>query len=477
MGAKKAFKTYSMSTTIREIERIPDLMNTIIRLEKENLNFIGCRLDKISKEKYVSEIIKDGFVTSPKVDQFILNKINDKVILSDREVAKFMDQAIQRPGWSGRLSNYLNKTESLGFSYRMNNHVMTTKLGNFFVSYPIEAVQWSLINIPVNNPLKRNLNSFTIMGNIANYLKHYKKRTISKENLAVLLSLHSGDDVFNNKLFNNDICEAVKLSPSLSENTIYDYVDEMIRTLMFSGFFTREFNGIRATDFLLSKIDEILNVSYKKIEEFKTINTIEEMISLIDSFSFEETIENNKLDISNQLKIKSLSSEFSYDELKGYINQVMNREIPSIKKINQINYQINSGIKRFVWMEWLVALMLTKNNDFIITPNLSLDNFGFPISHAGAGKPDIEMNHNGKISTIEVTLISNRTQLLNSETTNLVRNLKSINGTSIFLIAPKIHEDVKLFFDYVSKTQNIQIKGIPIIDFINKFPLIALDKI
>ena len=474
MGSKNTFKTFSMSTTIREMNRIPDLINIIIKLEKSGKNNISTKQNKID---YVAEIIKGGFITSNKVDNNILEKINMNIELTDTEVNNFMEQAPQKPGWDGRLSNYLNKTESLGFAYRITKNsetfIKVTSLGKFFIEKPIEAIYWSLVNIPVNNPFKRNLNSFTVLGSLCYFMKKNNVYQISKTKLAFLISIKTMDDI-DNYDYNSITLDMVKnvLSPSISKGTINDYVDEMIRTLIFAKLFTREYGGIKVTKFLTSKIDKIIQLSRGRIKFFENeISTKESMINWIESNNFNDLFDDSEIMLNTQTKILKLTNKFRTQDLKEWIHSIVYN-----KSNGDTIHKSLKMIKRFVIIEWLVALLLAKQNNKIIIPNLSLDIEGYPIAQAGANKPDIEIidKISNEISIVEVTLINNRTQLLNSETTNLIRHLENVKGNELYLIAPKIHEDIKMFFDYVSNNRHIIARGISFRLFLQKFPELEL---
>ncbi|CAM9101717.1 hypothetical protein [Mycoplasma todarodis] len=462
MGSPVGFKMFSMSTTVRAIERIPDLMKTLLALEAKGMNFIGDRNDKKSKEAYVTEIIKGGFVKSNKVDDEILEKIEFGKLLSDDEAKTFMKQAVQKPEWSGRLSNYFNKTESLGLSYRdqIDNKVKTTKLGKLFVENPIAATKWSLINLPANNPLKRNLNAFTPMGVMVTYLKRMGKKRISDQTIALLISMHQQSDVesFN---FENDWHHSMEsLAPRMKASTIKDYVDEIKRTMIFSGFFTSGFKGLDATEHLLSNLDEIKRESEQSLKKFEKINTTPEMITYINSiiFDFESTETTQK---TNAEKIKKLTENYTVDWLKNAISTIGKNEEITIDNINK-------DVKRYVIIEWLFALILAKDNKSTVIPNLSLDERGFPISHAGAGFSDIEViEENGDRTSVEITLLTNRTQMLNNETTNLIRHAKKVGSSKIKFFAPRIHEDVQRYFRFASQDENIDIEANTFTEFIS----------
>jgi hypothetical protein len=79
---------------------------------------------------------------------------------------------------------------------------------------------------------------------------------------------------------------------------------------------------------------------------------------------------------------------------------------------------------------------------------------------------------------IEVTLIRNKTQQLNSETTSVIRHLLEDNKINKYLskylsfVAPVIHQDTKNYFDYSVvqnkiKEQKLYLKPYSISEFID----------
>ena len=117
-------------------------------------------------------------------------------------------------------------------------------------------------------------------------------------------------------------------------------------------------------------------------------------------------------------------------------------------------------------------------NEFIIRPNYKVDHIGKPYSHAPGNYGDIDVYSSEIYWLIEVTLIRNKAQLLNNETSSVIRYLSSnqefrdYSNKYLSLIAPTIHEDTKDYFDVSlikSQTEGkkIYIKPYNIEDFLN----------
>ncbi len=138
--------------------------------------------------------------------------------------------------------------------------------------------------------------------------------------------------------------------------------------------------------------------------------------------------------------------------------------------------EIPSPLKLEFFISILIALKY--KNEFTIRPNYKVDHIGKPYSHAPGNYGDIDVYSNKIYWLIEVTLIRNKAQLLNNETSSVIRHLnsneefKDYSNKYLSLIAPTIHEDTKNYFD-VSLIQSqidgkkIYIKPYNIEDFIN----------
>ena len=459
-----------MSTTVRNIERIPQLLELFIKLEKNNENIYeinGNRNPKSYEAKInlIKKIISIGFISSNKVNDEILNKIQNGELLSKNEVEIFMKQAPQTPGWSGRFSNYMNKLESLGFAFRNpeEGKIEVTKLGKLFIKKPQLATIWSLANIPSNNYFSRRKNSFTPLGIIAQYLKKYKTDKISKNKLAALISIRNFEDFEKIDFANSNGWQLAKSlvdeDIKIKDKTFADYENELGMTLKFAGLFISDFNGYKATKFLLSNLEIFLKIQKDAVKKYKNINEYSKAKEYVDNAILEDispTEEEN-----NQVKIRRIAKNFTYKQLCNWIIEVVNREPYNIPNVLP-------KIKRYVIIEWLVSILLAKNPRAEINTYMNLDFEGYPISHAPGGKADIVSKINKKLFHFEVTLITNQKQMENSETTSVSAHAKDSNANAVYLVAPKVHSRVKEYFAFVENQSGIIMKTITFDDLINK---------
>ena len=104
-------------------------------------------------------------------------------------------------------------------------------------------------------------------------------------------------------------------------------------------------------------------------------------------------------------------------------------------------------------LEYILALIFGKKfgSDGLCS-NLIYNENGLPISYAPGGKGDLIY----KDFLIEATMIKNKNQQLNAETTSIARHSKELQEKQkieqrTMLIAPIIHWDVALFFKFCSK--------------------------
>lgn len=142
----------------------------------------------------------------------------------------------------------------------------------------------------------------------------------------------------------------------------------------------------------------------------------------------------------------------------------------------QKNSEIPSPLKLEFYIAILIALKY--KNKFSIRPNYKVDHVGKPYSHAPGNYGDIDVYSDTIYWLVEVTLIRNKAQQLNNETSSVIRHLNSDEefkdylNKYLSLIAPVIHEDTKDYFDISLINSQIQgkkihIKPYNIKDFVN----------
>jgi hypothetical protein len=115
-------------------------------------------------------------------------------------------------------------------------------------------------------------------------------------------------------------------------------------------------------------------------------------------------------------------------------------------------------------LEYLLALLMGKQyGQRGLVSNIIYNEEGLPLSHAPAGKCDIIYHHDNGTYILEPTMLKSRDQILNSETTNIVRHLKleKIKYPNVefrvFMVAPRVHQDVADFFKYKAETEKANI--------------------
>lgn len=178
-------------------------------------------------------------------------------------------------------------------------------------------------------------------------------------------------------------------------------------------------------DILNSKNEEYLDIAYNYREEDK-----------IDGDAYLN-------------KIFSIISDYKINE-KIIIESIKN--IGTKNRIKEEFKDIPDPLKLEFYISILIAIKYGK--EFAIKPNYKADHIGRPYSHAPWNQWDIEVFSKTLYWLIEVTLIRNKTQQLNNETTSVIRHLNSneelnhIENKYISFIAPFVHEDTSTFFDF-----------------------------
>lgn len=183
--------------------------------------------------------------------------------------------------------------------------------------------------------------------------------------------------------------------------------------------------------------------------------------------------EQDKINGENYRKqISRIIKTYEIDEKK--ITESINK-IGSRKTVIEEFKEIPEPLK----LEFFIAILITLKygEQFAIRPNYKADHIGKPYSHAPGNKGDIEIFSKQIYWLIEVTLIRNKTQQLNNETTSVIRHLYSneefADRTKKYLsfVAPVIHQDVKEFFNYSivqskSKDYEVNLKPYEIEEFV-----------
>ena len=274
-----------------------------------------------------------------------------------------------------------------------------------------------------------------------------------------------------------------KYGANLKTQTILrDYPDVVLRLLVITGFVSIQFRGkvfiyrnIANDDYIndLLSVNVELTDKEKEIPSsyFTKLETYNNQLLKIVGEHREKVVEKDGVEyvqkVSEIIKMYELDEEKIVESI-GYIGTSKNI-IPAFKYIAE-------PLKLEFYLSLILALKY--GNKFAIRPNYKADYIGLPISHAPGNTGDIEVYSKKLYWLIEVTLIRNKTQQLNSETTSVIRHFLEDNKINNYLskylsfIAPIIHQDTKEFYDYSIvrhkiKDQSFNLKPYSIPEFID----------
>ena len=249
------------------------------------------------------------------------------------------------------------------------------------------------------------------------------------------------------------------------ENTVMkDYPDVVLRLLRITGLITitshvnaiyLEINSSR-----LNSYYDLINYGFNlsdeeknnKILYFNKIGTFKEDLKNILKLHREKEdkiVEDYNVLIKNTIEKYNLSENYIIDHLER-IESTRIKEIPAFKYIPlPVRFEFFTSI--------LIYFLF--GDEYKIRPNYKMDSNGLPTSHAPSKKGDIEVYSDKTYWILEVSLIRNRTQQYNNETTNLIRhfnNKKEFEKYFLSFIAPYVHEDTQRLFNALIITLKIE---------------------
>ena len=335
-------------------------------------------------------------------------------------------------------------------------------------AFSIQAIKYNR-----KSPYRNILNNFNFFKFIVEVLR--KKERISYEQFIISTFSENGDlaeffEIIDNNSFNDnsevEVFLREKYNTNLKAQTILrDYPDVVLRLLVISGFISIQFRGKILIYLNQDKADYIndlldipieLNAEEKENPElhFTKLETFNNDLLRVVYKHREQEVELDGFDytrkVSEIIKLYELNEELLIESISlvGSSRNV----VPAFKYIAE-------PLK----LEFFISLLLALKygNELGIRPNYKADYIGIPISHAPGNKGDIEVYTNEIYWLIEVTLIRNKTQQLNNETTSVIRHFIEDDQLSNYLskylsfVAPVIHPDTKNYYDYSIVQQKI----------------------
>ncbi len=486
---KPEYKQMAFETAIRNPERYLEILTAL-------KDFEGVLLNDENLLKIVSHLYLEKIVRSNKIkieETSTIDDIKDLVIKVNS--TRNSDGGFPK-GYPARFWTYMRTPSELGFVYARYGEVFRfSEIAKKLVKREIDEQEaFSIQSMKYNrkNPYRNVSNDFNFFRFILHVLLKLRKqgRSLSYEQFVVAMFSRDGNVEEFLKIIDKNAFPDLKSAydfvkkeygiTTKFKTVTRDYPDVVRRILIISGFVTIRYTGkklIQINENKLDYIKDLLSVNFQLTETEKT--------QAKDYFE--------KLNGFNKPFIKLILKYREKDKINGeiYRNQIF--DIIETYKLNEekITESINKiGSRKTVIeefneipdplkLEFFIAILiaLKYGKQFAIRPNYKADHIGKPYSHAPGNKGDIEVFSKQIYWLIEVTLIRNKTQQLNNETTSVIRHLYSNEEFAdrlkkyLSFVAPVIHQDVKEFFNYSivqskSKGYEVSIKPYSLNEFV-----------
>ncbi len=516
-GNNKAFKVFSINTMVRNPERNLEFLKVF-------KTFNGMVFDDEIKLKYLIELVKNGVYKFSIMSEAIKKKLLNDELLNEDEINELLERNPQKTGFAGRVMTQLRALKDQGiliFSGKRNSPRITiSKLGDSIIQNNesiTDIYSKIMIGLHANNPTRTSmlnesrpfLNTLFVIAKLKKYYDSQNKEfkgILKDEFKSFILGMKDCDykkcaneiiefrekfgvkaskesqNYIEQYLFDKEKLFRVKL------NTLNDYADEMQRKFEMTGLLRDRKIYLDFSVFNLSKIEQILK-EYKNYK-FLSFKDQEEYINFLENIKlpWQENKEYRKNIIIQKAKyLGKDEATLNFDNLnvlENKLNAEFNSNILS-KEIQECDLSVlidelkilsdsNNGISKYeslsepLRLEYILALIFGKKfGSEGLCSNLIYNENGLPISYAPGGKGDLIY----KDFLIGATMIKNKNQQLNAETTSIARHSKELQEKQkikqrTMLIAPLIHWDVALFFKFCSKEFNSKLAPISIDAFL-----------
>lgn len=516
-GNRVGFKVFSINTTVRNPQRNLEFLEHFQK-------FNGLVFDSKVKMLYLIELVKNGVYKFSNISNTIKEKLDNDIALNEAEIKEAFENNPQATGFSGRVMTQLRALKDQGFlifSNDKNPTITMTNLAFELISRKTiitDIYAKIMIGLHSNNPARTSLlnksrvflntifvidllkNEWNKLGKEAKgILRHEFKSFVLgmkdcdyKQCVSEILSyrkiygLEENKDYIEDYLFNKQGLERVTYT------TLNDYADEVFRKFEMTGLLVArgvaKYTYYDFSSFEYKKIESLL-IEYKDYS-CKEFDSAGEYIAFLDSIKLPWIESQAVRKAVIKQKAKNLNVAIKDDEfgnlnnLENKLNQTFYQQALKSKiEISQIDTLLNElrilasgaqekssldNIPEPLRLEYLLALILGKKyGSKNLESNLIYNENGEPLSYAPAGKADLLYEN----FSFEATMIKNRNQQLNSETTSVARHFyesKKQNALEqrAMLIAPYIHWDVALFFKFCAKEFDSKLAPISISSFI-----------
>lgn len=451
---KPRYKQMSLETAVRNPERYKEILSILIEYENAVLNDVNLL-------EIVTHLYREGIVSALGHDFVRMTIKEQKKTVKKVNSTRRADGGFPK-GYPSRFWTYVRTLSEFGFLLATyNEKLIVSDISKLLVKEEIDdqvafANQAAIYNrkSPFRN-VSNDYNYFKFITNVLIKLNDLNK-SLSYEQFVVSLFNRDGNvdefltEIDENK-FNDDISvydyliRKYQISNKIGTVT-KDYPDAVLRLLKITGFISIKYSG---------KLKIMIN--HDKLDFIKKIFTNE--FSFTDEQKLNRKLYFEKFDLySKQLiKITANWTVESKENIHVKLRQVVEDYEIDIEKItNLLSNFIEKKDREFKYvpdpikLEFYLSLLLylVYGHNHIIAPNYKVDSLGIPISHAPGNQGDIYVYSDVLNWLIEVTMIRNKQQQLNNETTSVIRHLEEdTRDNYLSFVAPYIHPDTKGFYD------------------------------
>lgn len=516
-GNRKGYKVFSINTTIRNPKRNRDFLMIFEP-------FDGRIFDEECSYAYLYELIKKGIYHVSDISSDVKEKWNNDIDLSPEEIRQAIDDNPQATGLHGRVMTQLRSLRDQGFLMfkevgRGKQIITVTKLGKDIIDNNIDPTityTKAMLGMHAKSPVRvKQLNQSRPFLNTLFVINEVNKQweALGKEPKGILmhefgafvLSMKDCDyktcaeEIINYRIKHGKKAKHKPIEHYLKEkgilpiqfnSLIHDYPDEVFRKFEMTGLIVKHgsfsYVYMDFSKYNYAKVTTIIK-AYKNYQ-FEEFSTVPEYYSFLeqqaipwenDDFIRRKIVEekakvlgltlnpNNTLEENEEQLDRVFFTHSLEKAVKRYDYQFISNELLILARHKKGKSALED-ISEPLRLEYLLALYFGKQYGLKgLISNIIYDEEGLPLHCAPGGKSDIIFHNEIGSYILEPTMLTSRQQQQNSETTNIVRHVKTEESKTklkyrVMMIAPCVHNDVADFFQFKAIKDGVKITPITI---------------
>ncbi len=515
-GDRSGYKVFSINTTVRNPKRNTDFLTYF-------LPYDGQIFTESVAYLYYFNLVANGIYRLTDIPQTVRRKIDNGEKLTDEEATKAIEDNPQATGLYGRVMTQLRALKDQGFlmfePHRGGSKIFLTPLGRQLIDGKSDATvvyTKAMIGMHANSPIRKQLfnrsrpflNTLFVINEVKKEWQAlgYEAKGILRHEFAVfVLSMKDCDyrtaaqEIIKyrkqfkyefNRAYLLDYLTRKEILPLADESVFRDYPDEVFRKFEMTGLIVKRgsfaYTYYDFSAYNIKKTESILE-AYKNYK-FETFSDRKEYYDYLGNINIpwqKSEVVRRKI-VESKAKILKMTpdpsqtldeQEFLLDRVfythaldkavKKYDLAFVNRELLILSGTVNETSKLDD-IPEPLRLEYLLALLLgIKYGTQGLVSNIIYNEDGAPLHHAPAGKCDIIYYSEDGSFILEPTMLRGRNQILNNETTNVARHVKTeMKETGLTyraaMIAPYVHPDVAMFFQFAAGTNDVRIAPINI---------------